>query len=254
MKAAVAWLSARVSEDGGIRLADEKDVHGMRQALGGLALAEAAGMANLAKTKETAQKVIDYSCEKHQCGEGAERGGFGLAPKSEKPDLFTTTMFVMQLKSAKVAGLKVPSASFDGEIKFLDSVEVKDKGFAFAPGLDASVRATAMGLLCRQFLGWKREDLVELALKFTSSYGDPAAVGSDDFCNWMSQFCAFQQGGEIWQQFNEGVKRTISSRVRGDGNYSHSVDPRGEWTGAGRVFSTSINALCLEFYYRGVLR
>ena len=90
-----------------------------------MALAEAAGMANIAETKAAAQKAINYCTEHHQQGEGSDKLGFRYAPKSVG-DISVTGWFVMALKSAKVAGLAVNHASFDGAIKFIDSVEIKN--------------------------------------------------------------------------------------------------------------------------------
>src|SRR5436190_4773178 len=86
-------------------------------------------MGNIQDTKIAAQKAIDYCTEIHQAGEGSDKNGWRYAPKSEG-DLSVSGWFIMALKSAKVAGLKVPAASLDGAIKFLDSVEVKE-----APGV-----------------------------------------------------------------------------------------------------------------------
>lgn len=250
VKLAVAWLRTRVGEDGGIRREDETEVDGIVHSVAGMALAEAAGMANIAATKELAQKVVDYSCAKHQAGDAENPGGFGRAPKSTKPDMVTTLFFTMQLKSAKVAGLKVPMKSFDGLIAFLDTLDKQEKGFAFAPGLEPSARATIYGCLCRQFLGWRREDLASRAGLFAKQYGDPNGKGSDDMTDWIAQMALFQQGGDIWHAFNNGVKKRIGSTQLQHNAPNGPVAPRGEWTGAGRVFSTALGALCLEVYYR----
>lgn len=250
VKRAVKWLAEHVGEDGGARVSTDAPVDGITQALVGMALAESAGMANLKATKELAQKVIDYSTGKHQSRNGEKTGGFGRAARSQKPELLTTMLFTMQLKSAKVAGLKVPPESFDGIIEFIDSMDQKEKGFAMAAGENPSARATCAGVLCRQFLGWKKDDLAPQVALFLKQYGIPEENGSDDLFDWIGVLVTFQQGGEAWQNFNAGVRSRIAGAQEREGNLSGSVRPRGEWRGAGRVFSTAVGALSTEVYYR----
>jgi len=246
VKRGVKWLCDHVGEDGGVRVSPDAEVDGIKQALVGLALAESAGMANLKPTKELAQKVIDYSTEKHQVLDGEKHLGFGRSARSTKPDMLTTMLFTMQLKSAKVAGLRVNAAAFDGVIEFIDSLDQKEKGYAMAAGEKPSARATVAALLCRQFLGWKKDDLAPQVSVFLKQYGYPDENGSDDLFDWIGELVTFQQGGDAWRNFNGGARTRITGAQEHDG----SVRPRGEWSGAGRVFSTAVGALCLEIYYR----
>ena len=91
----------------------------------------------------------------------------------------------MALKSAKVAQLHVNPASFDGAIKFLDTVEKKNVGpgssygpasaYQYQPTVVLNPRrACAIGNLARQFLGWKKEDLAGTCEWFVHQGGLPA--------------------------------------------------------------------------------
>lgn len=250
VKLAVAWLAERVGEDGGVRVSKDANVDGIIQAVAGLALAEAAGMSNIDATKKLAQKVVDYSTGKHQSRSGEKLSGFGRTPLSKKPELITTMLFTMQLKSAMVAGLKVNPLSFDGIIEFIDTLDLKEKGFAMAAGEKATARGTVAGLLCRQFLGWRKDDLAPQVGTFLKHYGNPDENGSDDLFDWIGELVTFQQGGEAWQHFNAGARSRIAAAKETQGDLSGSIKPRGEWAGAGRVFSTAVGALCMEIYYR----
>jgi hypothetical protein len=128
VKRAVAWLISKQDARGLIW--DETDAGGHRGvgypgAIATQALAEAAGMARVPATKAAAQKAINYCTEVHQCGDGEVKGGWRYHAKQEA-DTSVSGWFIMALKSAKIAGLKVNPASYDGAIRFLDSVEHKE--------------------------------------------------------------------------------------------------------------------------------
>src|SRR5204863_6109000 len=145
---------------------------GSSEALAALALAEAAAMSNIPDTRAAAQRAIDYCVQIR-----TKNSGWGFEPKAE-PNLIATTWFIMALKSAKVAGLHVDNAAFDGAVKFLDSMERKLKGnavtYAYSAtenGADSDASRAAMGTLARQLLGWKKEDLQETVAGFIERGG-----------------------------------------------------------------------------------
>ncbi|MCW8133874.1 MAG: hypothetical protein KIS92_26235, partial [Planctomycetota bacterium] len=261
VKRAVYWLISIQSDDGKYYKQGETHGIGYHHAIAGLAMAEAAGMGRVPETVKSAQKGIDYSTEKHQQGEGSDKGAWRYGPK-ENPDLSVSGWFVMQLKSGKVAGLHVNPASFDGAIKFLDKVE--EKGNAgdpyggnrygyMQPG--HATRTTAIGNLCRQFLGWKREDLQGGVEFFVNQGGVPEWDGNGgkvDLYYWYyGTLCVFQQGGDLWKRWNESMKKALCDNQRKGGDEDGSWDPVGAYSEYwGRVGQTAIGALCLEVYYR----
>jgi len=269
VRRAVAWLKSRQQANG--LIFDQTDAGGHRgvgypHAIAGMAMAEAAGMANIADTKAAAQRAIDYSTKVHQQGTGYDKSGFRYKAK-QAGDLSVSGWFVMQLKSAKVAGLNVDHGSFEGAIRFLDSVERKgaggDKGYGSASIYSymptnhhehTAHRLTAIGNLCRQFLGWKKEDLQASVSWFMDKGGVPDGwgEGQTDLYYWYyGTLCVFQQGGDLWKRWNEAMKKTLCESQRRGGDEDGSWDPVGsyskEW---GRVGQTAIGALCLEVYYR----
>ncbi|MCY3021139.1 MAG: hypothetical protein NTW87_19165 [Planctomycetota bacterium] len=249
---ATGWLKDRIREDGAIVRAGQKEPDGLVHTLAGLALAEAAGMANMPGTKKAAQKAVEYTAGRLQRFEGEQRGGFGRAPNAEQCDLLTTTLAVMHIKSAKVAGLHVAPGAFDGSIRFLDQMENRELGYSLAPGLPPSARATIMGCFCRQFLGWRKEDLQAHAARAVRVGGRAAMVPSDDLCKWFAALMLFQQGGDLWKSYNESLLQEVAARRVQEGENAGSVDPRGPLAKGGRVLSTALVTLAVEVYYRYV--
>jgi len=267
---AVAWLKSKQAADGCVW--DTTDAGGHRGigypgAIATLALAEAAGMANIPDTKAAAQKAIDYCTEIHQSGEGSEKGAWRYKPK-DAGDTSVTGWFIMALKSAKVAGLKVNPGAFDGAIKYLDSVEHKDAagGGSYGPAstywytvkdehAGTSHRLTAIGNLSRQFLGWKKEDLQASVEGFVNKGGVPtygAAGEKVDLYYWYyGTLCVFQQGGDVWKKWNDSMKTALTANQCKQGDDAGSWNPTGDYsTEWGRVGQTALSALCLEVYYR----
>jgi hypothetical protein len=262
VRKAVKWLIAKQREDG----AFWDSGRGYAHAIAGMAMAEAAGMGRIKETREAAQKAITYSTEIHQQGEGSEKLGWRYQPK-QAGDTSVVGWFVMQLKSAKVCGLDVNPASFDGASKFLDQVESKGAGRDddYGPvlgygytGKGSGLRTSAIGLLCRQFLGWEKEKL-EGGVRNFMQRSLPQWPGNIDLYYWYyGTLCVFQQGGDMWKEWNTAMKGALlPNQCKGgpkDGSLQDtdgSWDPIGAYTKAwGRVGQTAVAALCLEVYYR----
>lgn len=268
VRKAVAWLKRKQSADGCLwDTTDDGAGHrrvGYPSAIATLAIAEAAGMGNIADTREAANKAIDYVCNVHQVGEGSDKGGWRYGPKSEA-DLSVTGWFIMAIKSAKIAQLKVPAASFEGAIKFLDSVEVKEDATGYGASrykymannehAHTAHRLTAIGTLARQFMGWKKEDLQGSVEWFVNKGGVPNAGANGELTDlyywYYGSLCTHQQGGEIFTRWNEGMLKSLLPTQCKQGDEKGSWNPAGAYsTEWGRVGQTALSVLCLEVYYR----
>ena len=260
------WLKSKQAANG--LVFDTTDAGGHRgvgypHAIAAMALVEAAGMANVAETRSAAQKAVDYAVQLHQCGEGSEKLGFRYQAK-QAGDLSVTGWYAMMLKSAKVAGMKVDHAAFQGVLSFIDKVEQKNAAggdygpasrYAYMPGSHVNHRLGAIGNLCKQFMGYKKEELQSSVELFMKDGGVPSfgANGeSVDLYYWYyGSLCVFQQGGDLWKQWNAGMVKTLCENQCRNGDDAGSWDPKGAYSGDwGRVGQTALGALCLEVYYR----
>ena len=255
---AVKWLISQQRPDGGI-LKPGENYDGYQCSTATMALAEAAGMARVKETHDAAQKAVNYCIDVHQNGEGSDKLAWRYYKKSGDQDMSVSGWFVMALKSAKVAGLHVDPASFEGAIKFLDKVQQKVNGadnsygpvvgYGYTdPGLER--RTSAIGNLCRQFMGWKKEDLQGSVEYFVTQGGVPGAK-TDLYYWYYGTLCVFQQGGDVWKKWNEGMKQMLLPTQCVGGDEAGSWNPAGEFSQHwGRVGQTAISCLCLEVYYR----
>ncbi len=260
VKRAVAWLKSKQQANGLVYDQTDAGAHrgiGYPHGIASLALCEAAGMGRVPDTVAAAQASIDYAVNIQQNSGGGTRLGWRYAANTPG-DICVSTWYIGALKSAKVAGLKVDHRAFDGAIQFLDSVAIMKGGnvhYAYQPGGDNNMRRDAMGNFCRQFLGWRAADLKTSVEAFVNEGGAPSwgANGAtvDMYYWYYGTLCTFQQGGDIWQRWNEGLKKALIENQckQGDdaGSWPVVGDFSGEW---GRVGQTAFGALCCEVYYR----
>jgi hypothetical protein len=263
--AALAWLARHQSPDGSFALPPEGyGIYAL--AIGTLALAEGSAMSREPKYGQAAQKGID-GLMKYQQGHGGWRH-----------DTWDSTSVlgwvIMALKSAKVAGLKVPKEAFSGGIRRLEEITERDAdGYWGKVGYAArgqhlynrGLTMTAVGMTSFQFLGRGEEtrQQVELLAAVPPAWSPGTGVGADlqpqDFYYWYyATLGIFQAGGASWNTWNDRLKKALvpSQRKGGvkDGSLQDlegSWDPVSGWdNNGGRVYTTALGALCLEVYYR----
>ncbi len=254
VKGGVTWLISKQDTDGAIGRGYAGGL-GYHHAIAGLALAEAYGMGGRGRTREAAQKAVDYSIKGHQAPDSGWRYG-----ARSPADTSVTGWFVMQLKSAMMAELDVDARSFDGAMAFLDSCTDTAAHYpgrtSYQPGRGATPAMTAVGLVSRIFMGRPRTDkLVRGAVQHVLQ--NPARWegekdGADFYYWYYAMLGLFQVGGQEWKAWGGPACELLVERQRAGGpEIDGSWDPAGRWCDrGGRVYSTAMNALSLEVFYR----
>lgn len=214
-----------------------------------IAVCEIYGMTKDQKFKEPAERAIRY-CVKNQSPEGGWRYTPGL-----DADTSVTGWFVMALQSAKMAGLEVPPATLERVGKFLDSVAYEG-GSKYRYNLsDPSVRPSmsAEGLLCRQYLGWQRED-PRLAKGVAFLLENPIVTGDNGnvyYWYYATQVLHHMEG-DPWKKWNAVMRQAIPTAQIKTGAEAGSWNPEGDAWGpqGGRLYATCLSTYMLEVYYR----
>jgi hypothetical protein len=67
--------------------------------------------------------------------------------------------------------------------------------------------------------------------------------------NWLGTLAAFQQGGEIWKNWNDALQKELFEKQTPDGENSGGWAPAGVWAGGGPALSTALSVLALEAYF-----
>ena len=266
---AVKWIISKQADNGAIGSTYAEYWHpgaSYHHAMCGLALAEASGMGKVPETIKAAQKAVDYSVLMQQ-GEASDRGAWRYTEKPTMADASVSGWFVMQLKSAKMTGLKVDPACFEGALKFYDSIEVKEEFNGYSGGRFPysvshrilQLNPTSIGILSNLFLGRKPETLkggaeflAQNPPKWDKSLGQGKGHCYTIYYMYYATLTMFQMGNEYWKPWNDALKKALLPNQRKDGNFAGSWDPLGgsDDVMAGRVYMTAMSALCLEVYYR----
>jgi hypothetical protein len=158
---------------------------------------------------------------------------------------------LMALKSGHMGYLQVPPATIQGCYKFLDSVAA-NSGATYGyttPG--AGQATTAVGLLCRMYMGWKKEEpalqrgVAQLA-KWGPSKGNM-------YFNYYATQVMRHTGGKRWDVWNKELRDyLVASQEKGNGHSSGSWaigSDHGARSG-GRLYTTTLATMILEVYYR----
>jgi hypothetical protein len=217
------------------------------QAQATIAICELYGMTKDPKYREPAQLAIDYAVKIQ-----SPEGGWRYEPKVDA-DLSVTGWFVMALQSALMAGLEVPSPTFDNVTKFLDSVQLDGgREYCYMPGQGSRPSMTAEGLLCRQYIGWKfgderLQDGCRKILANPITYDDPNVY----YWYYATQVL-HHMGGEMWDEWNEVMREDVPRNQVKTGPERGSWNPADDRWGnhGGRLFVTCLSIYMLEVYYR----
>ncbi len=275
-----AWkaLLARQGNDGTFDLGQIPDQHAMyAHAQVTIALCELYGMTGDASLRAAAQRAIDYAV----AGQMPDGGWKYHPPRPNHPnrgDMSVTGWYMMALKSGEMAGLDVPREAYERLAGFLDAVFISDSlgyGYEARPSAPLQNEAaegdgeeprrlfqvrpevrtalTAEALLCRQFLGWRRDDPrlrtgVDLLFREV-----PRDFDYPDVYTWyyVTQVC-HHLGGDPWREWNAWMRATLPAAQVVKGKEKGSWNPSHDKWGysGGRLFMTCLCTCMLEVYYR----
>jgi hypothetical protein len=206
--------------------------------------------------KEPAQKAADCAAAMQQQAPQPP----GWAPKAgEEPDLLTTAWFVMALKTARIAGLKVDSGAFQRAMRFVEKLS-DEKGRCRNRPADEkpAAEATAAGLVCLLETGTPSTDPkvaggAELLLTALPVW-DPQGTGVDLGHWFLGSLAAYNAGTPTWREWNEALNEALKGHQAKGGEMDGSgADKNGSWEpfgawgqSGGRAAAVALGALCLE--------
>ena len=220
-----------------------------------IAASELFGMTKRAEHEEPARRALAYAVAAQ-----GPNGGWRYEP-GHMGDMSVTGWFMMALKSGQMAGLPMPDDSFAGIAAFLEGVAVND-GIRYGYRVDVAGRPaspvtaaiSAEGLLCRQYLGWRRDDprLVQGIEMLIGPQPFDWDNDKDVYAWYYDTQVAHHAGGEAWRRWNDRMTEVLPATQVQKGPEAGSWDPALDKWGhiGGRLFVTCFCTYMLEVYYR----
>jgi hypothetical protein len=153
-----------------------------------------------------------------------------------------------------MAGLEIPLPTFEKVTAFIDSVSLEDgTRYVYQPGHPIRDPAmTAEALLCRQYLGWSRDD-PRLNKGVEHLLENPISQDKQNVYYWYyATQVLHHMEGESWRRWNEVMRQHLPRTQLKTGPEAGSWEPLlDEWGGTGgRLYVTCLSTYMLEVYYR----
>jgi hypothetical protein len=218
-----------------------------------ICLCEAFGMTKDQHIGAAAQAALKFI----ESAQNKDDGGWRYAP-GQPGDTSVTGWQLMALKSGQMAGLAVDRNVIELGKKYLKSASSKSQQgglFGYLPESGTSATMTAVGLLCTQYLGAKRDDpaLAEGRAYLMKLLPDIQRRNSY-YWYYATQVMHNTEDAD-WDTWNRAMRHALLESQVKEGCAAGSWDPQkpttdtGSDTG-GRIMTTSLAALTLEVYYR----
>lgn len=218
--------------------------HGMAA----LAMCEAAAMTHDPAAIASAAAAVRYTMNMQHPTTGGWRYVAG-----DPGDLSQLGWQAMVLEAGRAAGVPTNRQTFTLTSRFVRSVRGGSAGglASYRPGDGPSRTMTAEALATRLLLG---EQVPAAEIREAENYmlRQPPGIGRDNFYYWYYASIALHQlQDDAWRSWNAAMKSHLLARQSASGSWPTDS----EWGGyGGRVYTTSMAALCLEVYYRHVRR
>ena len=178
-------------------------------------------------------------------------GGWRYEPE-QKCDIAVFGLQIAALKSGHMAYLRVPPETVKKAAEYLDGVQANGGANYGYKDPGTGPATTAVGLLCRMYLGWKKDNpALTRGLEWLSKRGP-----SEDhmYYNFYATEVMQLWGGEHWKKWNGAIREQLvdsqstKGHEAGSWYFGAGTDPGAER--GGRLYSTSMAAYILEVYYR----
>ncbi len=245
------WILAGQKPDGDLRRGGQ--LYG--QAMATAALSECYSMTGDARLREPLEQAVKFILESQN-----PNAGWRYMP-GEDNDTSVVGWMILALKSAEIAGIKVPAKHYDWAGQWLERVRKGERGglFAYKEGHGATPVMTAEGWFCEMFLAQKstsrgQDEAVAFLMESPpvwTAKREPGGPLIHMYYWYYATLSLYISGEPEFGRWNAMLTEALLKGQRQDGAAKGSWDPlcllgdRG-----GRVYATAMGTLCLEVYYR----
>lgn len=194
-----------------------------------------------------AQQALNFICY----AQDPVGGGWRYQPR-QRGDTSVVGWQIMALKSGHMAYLLVPQITVSKASFYLDGVQYESGSkYGYTDPGQGSSATTAIGLLCRMYLGWKKDNpALQRGVAWLSDHGPSR---SDMYYDYYATQVMRHFGGELWRKWDAVMKPHLVDSQATGGHEAGSWHFKGGDHGAvsgGRLYCTAMAAMTLEVYYR----
>ena len=217
-------------------------------ALASIALCEAYGMTKDDELIQPAQMAVNYLI----WAQNKSDGGWRYTADELVGDTSVVGWALMALKSANMAyHLEITNDSVMRAANYLDTVQ-KDDGaqYSYVASGAPTPATTAIGLLCRMYMGWEKEHpALQRGVDYMNEIGP---MQHNFYYKYYATQVMRHMGGERWRRWNEVMRDALvaSQSTAGHETGSWYVATDGHGSAGGRHYCTSMATMILEVYYR----
>lgn len=216
--------------------------------LASIAICEAYAMTRDPDLLQPAQLSLNYLI----ASQDPHGGGWRYEPR-QPGDTSVVGWCVMALKSGRMGNLVIPEQTFMGAKSFLDAMST-NKGAYYGYDqpvgkLDGRQATTAVGLLCRMYMGWPKEHPgIQEGVDYLAKIGP----NKDDlYYSYYGTQVMRHYGGPVWEKWNAQLRDDLIRVQVAQGHAAGSWIPNGAHSEkGGRLYATSLATMILEVYYR----
>lgn len=214
------------------------------QGIATIALCEALAMTEDERLEPVAREAVRFIVY----AQDLRGGGWRYTP-GEPGDTTVTGWQLMALCSGRMAGIEVPSTTLAAAMGFLDSVQ-SEYGARYGY-MDPRPRETtsAIGLLCRMYLGWTPDFQ---PLDHGTQLISLAGPSKDNmYLNYYATQLLHHYDGAQWKAWNPAMRDYLVDTQERNGAEAgswHFSGGRGDV--GGRLYNTAMAVMTLEVYYR----
>lgn len=260
--AGLAWMINHQTADGDLRAGFKGQAGMYAHGQAAIVLCEALALTGDQKFRDPSQRAIRF-IELAQHG----RGGWRYRPHEVgDTSVFGWQMMALQSARSPDLDLQVDESTLKLADYFLEQVTApakfdnrrktklpKGAAYCYQPGRQATPAMTAEAILCRMYLGWKKDDpRLSSAIQWLIQDHLPSARDPNLYYWYYGTQVMHHYGGKPWETWNNKMRELLISAQETRGSYPGSWDPSEyEWgSKGGRIYTTSLAVCTLEVYYR----
>ena len=197
------------------------------------------------------RKVSDMAVSFIERAQDPFGGGWRYSPR-DPGDTSVVGWQVMALQSARAGGIRVSSKTLRNVREYLQDAQGDSDGSTYKYTPDAggaSNTMSAVGLLCRMYMGWRKDHKgLEKGVNRLSAVGPSK---NNMYYNYYATQVLHHWGGDLWKKWNLKMREQLIRTQITEGPAKGSWKPTdNHGRTAGQIYQTALCILTLEVYYR----